>query len=103
MNDTERIATIEHIVAEQQAQIATHKTEVGLLRAAMDGIQNLPAMNQDRANRMLPLYALLATRVRAIEEKVFTPEEAATIHRYWIQALSKLGINVDPLNLERNA
>ena len=95
MTTEERFDQLE---AAQKAQAA----ELADLRAKLTGIRKLPEMNQTRANRLLPLYALLATRTRAIEEKVFTPEEAAIIHAYWVRALPELGINPDPLNLERN-
>ena len=45
---------------------------------------------------------LLATRLRAIEERLYTPDEARQAHEFWSIALNQIGVATDPLNLERN-
>ena len=105
MNDHTEVELRGDVAALKLALEAERKeraTEVALLRARIEGLQKLPGMNETRANRLLPLYALLATRTRAVEEKIFPAEDAAATHAYWVQALRELGINPDPLNLERN-
>jgi hypothetical protein len=94
--------TAEDRTAELEAEVHRLRMEIDLLKADIVGLRRLPGMNTKHADRLLPLYALLGTRVRAIEERFYSRDEAGAVHEYWVRALRALGINPDPLNLENN-
>ena len=79
----------------------THGAVRGLAEALLTGgraqAERLPA----EIRMAVVLYSLLATRIRAVEEEVYTPDRAAVAAEYWARALEAIGCKVDPLDLPK--
>src|SRR5262245_44844180 len=104
MTDADRIQQLEQEVAQLRVKLETIDETAAVLRVALQGLlagSEIAARREaTREKRLLPLYSLLATRTRRIEEFLFTPEQAIEAHQYWCQALKQIGIEPDPLRLD---
>jgi hypothetical protein len=74
MDDDTRIARLE-------AEVHRQRMEIGMIKAEVEGLRKLPGMNQTPSDRLLPLHALMATRVRAVGERIFSRETAVQLLR----------------------
>jgi hypothetical protein len=75
------------------------RLELTELRARVMNLERAPQVGQQRLTALIPLYSLLVSRIRFLEEKFLDPAEAASCAEFWTRALASIGIG-DPLKLE---
>src|SRR5262245_25956319 len=91
-------------IPQLESRLAALEQAFGAAQVLIEALMKGSAIRSEResaeAKLLGPVFALLATRVRACEEAQFGPERALEIHEYWCRGLAAIGVNPDPLKLE---
>jgi hypothetical protein len=103
MTDVERITQLETEIAALRERLTVLEHHPRIMSYAaqgfLGGLDTQERLQRARMTALLPLIALMGTRIAALEERLYSPEEAAQAHEYWARALQQIGISPDPLKL----